>query len=184
MTEKPIYRFALREDIKDDKRFLPAKGEKFASGWDVRACQADKQPIVVEPFQYAKIPLGFRAFCPDGWWFELKPRSSTFAKKNLHALYGTIDESYEGQLVFACQYQPELKFCPDPITWDKSPVRIFDKSAYQHLEINFGEAIGQIIPVRRQEMIVKELSNDEYNEACAKRGGERKDGGFGSTDAK
>jgi dUTPase len=187
-TELPNFRFALREDLKNDKSFLPRKGEEKASGWDVRAAQEDRYPLVIEPFQYVKIPLGFRGFCPEGWWYELRPRSSSFAKRNLNSLYGVIDETYESELVFAAQYIPELKFLKSirTILTDGLPeaTRIFDKTAYNTLTIEFGEAIGQIVPVRRQEMIVEELSNEEYDKICSIRNGSRKDGGFGSTDGK
>src|SRR5277367_3397756 len=160
----PKYSFALREDIKDDKRFLPAKAEPKASGWDVRACMPDRVPLIIKPFQYVKIPLGLRAFCPDGWWYEIKPRSSTFAKKNLHALYGTIDEGYEGELVFACQYIPEFTLIESYFAREneRGEAWIFNNIP-PNLTINFGDAIGQIIPIKRQEMEVVESSNEEYD---------------------
>jgi dUTP pyrophosphatase len=153
----PKFKFALREDLVNHKEFLPNKAEPLATGWDVRATV----DLKLHPFEKVIIPLGFRAFCPEGWWFELKPRSSTFTKKRLHCLYGTIDETYEGELMLACQ------FIPDNIG--------------QSLEIKFGDALGQIIPVKRKEMIVEEVSNEEYNNLCKSRNASRGAGGFGST---
>ena len=74
-------------------RFLPTKAvnDPSATGWDVRACFEDKKSITIKPFEYIKIPLGFRGFCPEGYWYELRPRSSTHAKKHLNSLYGVID---------------------------------------------------------------------------------------------
>ena len=175
--EIPIYKFALREDLKEEKQFLPTRGEPKATGWDVRAAFEDRKTLVLHPFQCAKIPLGFRGFCPDGWWYKLCPRSSTFAKKNLHCLYGVIDEAYEGSLVFACQYIPEPKYTSGNLINCAWMSYCDDNS----LEINFGDAIGQIIPVRRQEMRVQEVSNEEYDWFCKGRGAERGAGGFGST---
>jgi dUTP pyrophosphatase len=174
VQETPVFQFALREDLKDDLRFLPTRAESKASGWDVRAATPNKEPLVLEPFQYAKIDLGFRAFCPEGWWFELKPRSSTFAKKNLHCLYGTIDETYEGQMVFAVQYIPAFEIGAE--TAFRGP-----KINAPNLTINFSDAIGQLIPVKRQEMTVEQVSNADYDTLCKQRGGERGSGGFGST---
>lgn len=164
MSNLPIFQFSLREDIKDEKKFLPTRAEGSATGYDVRAALSNRKDVVLRPGHYAKIPLGFRAFCPPGWWYQLVPRSSSFAKKSLHALYGTIDEGYENELVFACQYLPDIT------------------SLGNDLVIKFGEAIGQIIPVRRIEMVVEEVSNSEYDLLCAKRDGARKTGGFGSSD--
>lgn len=105
-------------------------------------------------------------FAPEGWWMELRPRSSTFAKKQLHSLYGVIDEDYEGQCLFACQYIPDIS------------------ALGSDLKIEFGEAIGQIVPVRRQEMIVQSVTEDEYKELVTSRNLNRGAGGFGSTDKK
>lgn len=183
--ETPKFAFALREDIKDDKRFLPARAEPKASGWDVRAAIADRKPISIRPFENVKIPLGFRSFCPDGWWYKLNPRSSTFAKKNLHALYGTIDETYEGELVFACQYIPPVPFKTnwekDGLSWDE-PKEWSEYWGATILTVEFGDAIGQLIPAKREEMEVVEWTNEEYEANCKARAGQRGAGGFGSTD--
>lgn len=187
----PTFKFALREDLRTEKQFLPTKAEPKATGWDVRAAFPDRKSLVIKPFEKVAIPLGFRGFCPNGWWYEIKPRSSTFAKKSLHALYGTIDETYEGELVFACQYIPSFNFIYQTYHYpqttysgDGEQVGIIDKSIYQTLTLNFGDAIGQIIPIKRQEMRVMEISNEDYNESSEYRDAVRKEGGFGSTDPK
>jgi len=165
IVNAPVYRFALREDLKDQKQFLPTRGEPLATGWDVRAAFKYENEVHFHPFMKYLIPLGFRAFCPEGWWFELKPRSSTFAKKALHSLYGTIDETYEGELMFACQYIPSNSLVDHP----------------DILTVNFGDAVAQIIPVKRKEMLVEEVTNEEYDTFCKGRNAQRGDGGFGST---
>jgi len=153
--EIPTFKFALNEGLSD--LYLPTKGSDRATGWDVRSVDH----LIIRPGEYVKIHLGFRIFSPPGWWLELRPRSSSFAKKNLHALYGVIDEDYEGALVFAAQFLPTL-----------------DSTV---LEIQEGEAIGQIIPIRREEMIVEKVSNEEYEALCKNRNAARGAGGFGST---
>lgn len=176
----PVYKFALREDLKEEKQFLPTRAEPKATGWDVRAAMHDRKALVIRPLQQVKIPLGFRGFCPEGWWYELKPRSSTFGKKSLHALYGTIDETYEGELVFACQYIPSIQYQggdennPDIVRWR-------EYCSSNELRINFGDAIGQIIPIERQEMEVVEVTNDQYETDTKERDAVRRAGGFGST---
>lgn len=155
----PEYKFAIREDLLDDKRFIPTKGEPSATGWDVRAAMQDHADLTLKPGDYFKIPLGFRAFPEEGWWFLLHPRSSSFAKKHLHNLIGIIDEHYNQEVLFAGQYLPEVPEC---------------------LVIKFGEPIGQIVPVKRVEMGVLEISNQEYDDLCKRRMAVRT-GGFGST---
>ncbi len=182
MIEIPTYKFALREDLKDERQFLPSKAEPKATSWDVRAAMPNRKPLIISPFEYVKIPLGFRGFCPDGWWYRLNPRSSTFGKKQLHCLYGVIDESYEGELLFAAQYIPECMTCHGLNHMEKNLKMCSIKGVMTAFQIDFGEAIGQITPVKRQEMIIEEIDNTQYDALCQQRQGVRGDGGFGSTD--
>jgi len=176
----PNFKFALREDLQDTgDLFLPTRATPKATGWDVRAATENRQPLVIKAGEYVKIPLGFRVVVPEGWWYELKPRSSSFTKKNLHALYGTIDSDFENEALFACQYIPNLvvqSFGDDSYS---SIMRV--KNKLESIKIKFGEAIGQIIPVRRQEMNVEIISNNDCDELYAIRGDKRGLGGFGST---
>jgi dUTP pyrophosphatase len=157
----PEFKFALREDLKDKPEFLPTRSNQNDTGFDVRCAEPDG--VTFLPFECKTISLGIRAFCPEGYWYELKPRSSTFVKKNLHCLYGTIDECYGGTLMLAAQYIP-LASISEPF-----------------LRIEFGERIGQIIPVRRQEMIVTGISNEEIERLYLERNSSRGAGGFGSS---
>jgi len=178
--EIPEFKFAVREDLKDcGIDFLPTRATSRSAGWDVKAAFKDIKLLKLYPFETAKIPLGFRGFCPEGWWYELKPRSSTFGKKNMHCLYGTIDEDYEGELLLACQYIPPQLNRP----WEEFEYYGMISAEFDSkpLVINFGDALGQIIPVKRQEMIVMEVTNEEYDELCRNRQGTRGAGGFGST---
>jgi dUTP pyrophosphatase len=158
----PIFRFAILDYVMKDNlpiSFLPSKAYDNDTGWDVKAAQS----FTLRAGQYAKIPLGFRVLAPRGWWLELRPRSSSFAKKQLHALYGVIDEGYENEMIFACQYLPDIS------------------AMGKDLKIEFGDAIGQIIPVKRQEMIVQNISNEEFARLSEERKSVRGTGGFGST---
>jgi dUTPase len=166
--EIPIFKFAIREDLQDWLETTgvsprPHQATPLSTGWDVRACQKDRKELLIRAGRYVKIPLGFRMLPPPGWWAELRPRSSSFAKKNLHALYGVLDEDYEGECIFACHYLPDTSdMCND-------------------LTIRFGDPIGQIIPVKRQLMIPQTISNQEYDQECLNRSATRGAGGFGST---
>jgi dUTPase len=157
----PQYKFALREDLQSNKEFLPTRANDTDTGYDVRFAPEDRQPIFIKAFEYFKLPLGFRSYCPPGWYYQLHPRSSSFVKKYMHNLIGIIDESWEGSTLFAGQFIPA----------SKSDI----------LKIEFGEKIGQIIPIERSIVDLKEISNKEYDDLCGKRNSDRKSGGFGST---
>jgi len=167
----PTYKFALTEDLVrycegtdfNPEDFLPTRSDPEASGWDVRCAVLEGLDLL--DGCYYKIPLGFRSFCPPGWWAELNPRSSTFIKRHLHSLYGKIDETYYFEWFFLCQYLPDSHL----IVNQNYPKRI-----------EFGERIGQVMPVRRQDMNVDVITNDMMDLAIKNRDATRK-GGLGST---
>lgn len=144
--------------------FLPTQADPEATGYDVRC--ADPNGVVLRPNCYLKINLGIKMFAPPGWWLKLVPRSSTFMKKHLHALYGTIDETYENNINFVALYSP------DACTM---------LNANEYKKIEFGERIAQVIPVQRQEMNVQGVSEEEIKKLFAERQGQRGEGGFGAS---
>src|ERR1700733_2627044 len=159
----PTFKFALRDDIKDDKRFLPSRTTSVSTGWDVRCAQEDRKPIVLRPGQYVKIPLGFRTIAADGWWLKLEPRSSTFVKKSLHCLCGVIDQDYRGYMFQVGQY-------------------LSDVSALgKDLILEFGEPIGQLIPYRLEDMNIEQIGNEEFDAICKENKSMRDHSGFGAT---
>lgn len=164
----PTYKFALREDLKNDKRFLPTKAHESDTGWDVRVATKDHNDLVLHEGDKVMIPLGFRAMCPEGWWLKLNPRSSTFVKKHLNCLYGIVDSDYTGFLYLCVQFQP-------PTDYDIS------STGYKQITLPFGDKIGQLVPVRREEMIVEEISNEEFDTLCSNSENTRGNGGFGSS---
>lgn len=158
----PTFKFCLRSDLTDTK-FLPIQSEPTATGYDVRAAQYDKLPVTLRAGQYIKLPLGIRVFSPDDYWLELRPRSSTLAKKFLHCLYGVIDCGYENEILLAAQYIPDLS------------------SLSKDLTIEYGEPIGQLVPVKRQVMTVENVDEEQFNMLCKNRAGSRGLKGFGET---
>ena len=161
----PEFSFAVSEELnflgEEKSIFLPTKADPEATGYDVRC--AHRHGVIIEPNKYCFIRLGLRMLAPPGWWLHLNPRSSSFCKKNLHTLCGVIDETYEGHIIYACQWIPEGPLYGDEV-----------------LKINFQDRIGQLIPVRREEMLVKEVSNDEIEKRYKERSAQRT-GGIGST---
>jgi len=155
--EPPKFSFALREDLKDDKRFLPTRATQKSSGWDVSCAFVDHKQLLIKPGEYVKIPLGIRCIPPKGYWFEMRPRSSTFTKKKMHSLYGVVDFDYRNEAFFCAKYDGD-----------------------SDLLLEYGEKIGQMIPVKIQEMCVVEIDNKQFDDYCANESNDRK-GGFGSS---
>lgn len=163
MQETPEFFFCLSEDANNDQKFLPTKAEPGSTGFDCRACLPGGKPLLIEPGEYVKIPLGIRALSPEGYWLELHGRSSTFIKKNIIFLIGIIDNSYTGNIMLCGRYEPNFE---------------------QDLVINHGDPIAQLIPRKIQEMGVSGISLNDYEEALNNKVLTRKrgdSGGFGST---
>lgn len=176
----PNFHFALRDDLESlcvaenlksggalslsPSDFVPHRAEPMATGYDVRC--AVEGGMALKPGCYFKIPLGFRMYAPSGWWLSCAPRSSTFIKKHIHALYGIIDETFESQCMFIGQY------IPDACCLLKQGGEI---------QISFGERIAQLVPVPRQEMSVNIRTNYELDKMYSERNAIRAEGGFGSS---
>ena len=152
MNDIPTFYFALREDIAKQFEFLPHRSTSKATGYDVRAANPDRKDIVLRAGHYFKIHLGFRYLPPEGWYFQLHPRSSTFAKKQMHCLIGIVDEDWEGETCFVGQYMPDISSLGNDLT------------------IKFGDPIGQIIPVKRELMEVLGITNKQIDEKYRERG--------------
>jgi dUTPase len=181
----PTFKFALTDELtklcekngENPYTWLPTRSNDTDTGWDVKCAM----PISIRHGEYVKIPLGFRAFSPPGWWLKLVPRSSTFIKKRIHALYGVIDETYSGEIAFCGQFIENSFTASFDSDYPESYKTYNDDLYYSSIQIKFGERIGQIIPVRREEMNVKGVSNEEFDKLCAERNASRGSGGFGST---
>jgi dUTP pyrophosphatase len=171
----PTFKFALMDASYSE--LMPTRAHDTDTGWDVRAAIT----VTLYPFDHVLIPLGFQILAPKGWWLELRPRSSSHAKKHLHCLYGVIDEGYENQCFLSAQYIPPMNLISVPP--DNYPKRAYGYDYAEiipRLVIERGERIGQVIPVRRQEMKVEEVSGAEFQRLSQKRAGNR-GGGLGST---
>ena len=166
-TITQVYFNILKDEEKKIFGFIPEKSEDLSTGYDVRNAGPD---IELCPFQKALIPLGFRAYIPEGLYFELYPRSSTFHKKSIHSLYGVIDESYENYWYFACQYIPQYKD--------------FKAATKINTIIAHGDRIAQIILRKRYDFNPKEISDEQFQKMVEERGAKRGLGGFGSTGIK
>jgi dUTPase len=178
--EVPEFKFCLAEGLDDS--FLPAKGKSTDTAYDVRAAADVTFDI---PTGKALIPLGIRAFIPDGWWLDLRPRSSTFAKLNLHCLYGVIDEGYENGIMLAVSWQPpHIELQRYTFAFQFSNTSGIDFSKPEPLVISKGDRLGQLIPVKRQEMKVTKVSDEEFAKLCQDRNGERGTSGFGDSGKK
>jgi dUTP pyrophosphatase len=54
--------------------------------------------VRIEPHEMMNIRTGVYIKIPEGYWGAIRPRSSTFARKKLFVMGGTIDEGYTGEI--------------------------------------------------------------------------------------
>jgi dUTP pyrophosphatase len=85
----------------------------------------DDEVIVLEPHGFKDIPTYVRVELPPGVWGDIRPRSSTYARRRLVVMPGTIDNGFRGLLsvfiynpsptkveVFRGDYLAQLVLCP------------------------------------------------------------------------
>ena len=131
---------------------LPAYAKQGDSGMDIRA----NLPIRLEPKETLLIPTGIYVSLPDGYEFQVRPRSGMSLKTKLRIANspGTVDEPYLGEIC------------------------IIAENTHSSVEMNItkGERIAQLVlqEVPKCEW-VQVFSRDELGSS------DRGAGGFGST---
>lgn len=131
---------------------LPAYAKQGDSGMDIRA----NLPIRLEPKETLLIPTGIYVSLPDGYEFQVRPRSGMSLKTKLRIANspGTVDEPYLGEIC------------------------IIAENTHSSVEMNItkGERIAQLVlqEVPKCEW-VQVFSREELGSS------DRGTGGFGST---
>ena len=85
----------------------------------------DDDRILLQPHGFKDIPTYVRVELPPGVWGDIRPRSSTYARRRLVVMPGTIDNGFRGLLsvfiynpnptpveVFKGDYLAQLVLCP------------------------------------------------------------------------
>jgi dUTP pyrophosphatase len=79
-------------------------------GYDLGVAISEAE-LILSPHGFIDLPTYVRVEMPHGIWGDIRPRSSTFARRHLVVMGGTIDNGYRGLLsVFV--YNPN----PVPVT--------------------------------------------------------------------
>lgn len=88
--------YDLKVWVRRKKQDLQASS--FSSFNDILLEVSKNPSIIIPPQQMANFGTGVSVKLPKGYWGAIKPRSSTFAKRKLFVMGGTIDEGYIGEL--------------------------------------------------------------------------------------
>ena len=77
---------------------LPGYASKQAAGMDVAA--AIREDVTLQPGEISLIPTGFGVALPDGYEFQVRPRSGLAVKHGITVINapGTIDADYRGEI--------------------------------------------------------------------------------------
>lgn len=104
----------------------PIKGPAYEGdvGYDL-GIAIDDDVLVLQPYAFKDIPTYVRVELPPGVWGDLRPRSSTYARRRLVVMHSTIDNGYRGLLsvfvynpnphqveVYKGDYLAQLVLCP------------------------------------------------------------------------
>jgi len=109
-----------------------------------------------------KVKFGISWEMPKGYEGVIRPRSSSFAKKNLMVHIGTIDNQYRGEIVALVSL-----INPHPVGNGKA------LHAYKAYKVRKGEAVAQVA--------FRKVPNIEMIEVRRLTETQRANGGFGST---
>lgn len=70
----------------------------FAYPGDAGADLAVVEGAMLAPGEAKDLPVGIAVECPVGFWFDIRPRSSTLRRRGLYVHPGLIDGGYRGPL--------------------------------------------------------------------------------------
>lgn len=87
---------------------LPAYNFITDSGADCYA--ALDEPVILKAGGYTKIPLGFALGLPNDYEVQVRPRSGLAAKNGIFCHFGTVDETYRGELCAIMFNHSEVDF--------------------------------------------------------------------------
>lgn len=73
---------------------IPCYAHPGDSGMDI--C-ADEDGEIMRGGSYT-FPTGIAAIIPDGYELQVRPRSGLAARCGVHAIFGTVDEGYRGEI--------------------------------------------------------------------------------------
>lgn len=76
----------------------PAKNGDVGYDLKVWIDDAFEEELTINPQKMINIRTGVYVKLPEGYWGDIRPRSSTFAKRKLFVMGGTIDEGYTGEI--------------------------------------------------------------------------------------
>ena len=134
----------------NEKAVIPKYETPGASGLDLVACIENK--IVIKSGEKSLVPTGIAVSIPEGYEFQVRPRSGLAVKKSISVLNtpGTIDSDYRGEIKVILVNFGDVPF-----------------------EITNGLRIAQMILCPIVKATLEEVDNLESTE--------RGTGGFGST---
>lgn len=137
-------------DIHADGVMKPEYASPGSSGADIRANLSE--PLPVPAGDRVLIPTGIFLGIPIGYEVQIRPRSGLAFRKGVHAILGTIDSDYRGEVKVILMNSSSTEFIVEP-----------------------GMRIAQMVccDVIRMEWISK--SKEQLSQT------ERGEGGFGST---
>jgi dUTP pyrophosphatase len=80
-----------------DNAKMPTRGSEEAAGYDIYS--ANSEPILISPGETVKIPAGFAAEIPSGYFGAIFPRSGIATKQGLRLAncVAVIDSDYRGE---------------------------------------------------------------------------------------
>ncbi len=129
---------------------LPCYMSDMAAGMDISA--ALTQPVTIQPGEITLVPSGIAVALPQGYEFQIRPRSGLAIKKGLTVINapGTIDADYRGEIKVGL--------------------------------INLGTAPVSVRPGERiAQMVLSRVWQVEWDEVSELDDTQRGDGGFGYT---
>lgn len=157
------------------KAIIPAKLDENA-GYDLFSC-FDEEYIEVKPSETKLVPTGIAWACHKDFYMQIEERSST-GMKGIKKSGGVIDSGYRGEIKVAIYNAGILPLYISNIS-EEELVKKLKLKENKYLYYSTSKAIAQGIIHRVEKFQVEEIDYSKLKNISS----ERKDRGFGSTNA-
>ena len=140
----------MRVGIYNENHEYPAYASAGASGADIKANLTE--PLRIPGMSRALVPTGIFLEIPVGYEVQIRPRSGLAFREGVHAILGTIDSDYRGEVKVLLMNSDDSVFVVEP-----------------------GMRIAQLVCCDVIQMVWNTRTKEELSQT------ERGEGGFGST---
>jgi dUTPase len=139
----------IKDDPKDSGRRLYVQGhyEDYVDEDGQKKSKPVLGDVELHPYRVTRLVHGIAVQAAPGHETQIRPRSSSMVKNNVHVAFGTVDLGYIGELASVVVWQPELEasYPGEALRQKADNARLWEKS-YADVFVDLATIFDQVGP--------------------------------------